>query len=419
MAGAAAFLALAGCSHSGEAARQSQGRAGHSLGGATSTSAAPTTSAPSPTETTMPPTSDTCGASIGLAAPGASPTTVPVVTSWQQRTVVAGTCPQIVDLAMGAGFSLVSSDPNDQGPWVLQRIDIGRATTESGADFSVGTLYLAAGYLWISCGRATVSDATGPLLCQVDPDTLAVVRQIQLPSPRLAVPTPPGEYPLSITSGPGDTVWIGYGQTLVLVDAGRGAVLFSVPITSGTVASLSVDPTQRYLYVALSYPTISGKPVDAAVLEFGASSGRLLAGTSAQSAVTDSVAGGVLTAVGGGVWMSFRTGMLGETILLRQSDLAMVGPPSSDLEEAQPDGVFRWIMAASTIYGNGALVVVNENGVMACADPLSGVVRAQVHLTDAEGSYVQLLAVDGTSGQVFANDGGGLEAITPPPACWG
>jgi len=387
--------------------------------GATSTSAAPTTSAPSPTETTIPQTSDTCAGSVGVAAPGASPTTVPVVPSWQQRTVVAGTCPQIVDLAIDAGFSLVSSHPTDQGPWVLQRIDIGWATTESGATFSAGALFLAAGYLWIACGRATISDAAGPLLCQVDPSTLAVVRQIPLPSPRSAVPTPPSEYPLSITSGPGGTVWIGYGQTLVLVDAGRGAVLFSVPITSGTVASLSVDPTQRYLYVALSYPTISGKTVDAAVLEFDARSGRLLTATSAQSAATDPVAGGVLTAVGGGVWMSFRTGMLGETILLRQSDLAMVGPPSSELEEAQPDGVFRWIMGASTIYGNGALVVVNQNGVMACADPRSGVIRAQTHLADAEGSDVQLLAVDGPTRQVFATDGGGLEAITPPPACWG
>ena len=332
---------------------------------------------------------------------------------------MAGTCPQIVDLALGAGFSLVSAGPTDLGPWVLQRIDIDRATTESGAAFSVGTLSLAAGYLWISCGRGIVSDATGPVLCQVDPDTLAVVRQIPLPAPRRAVPTPPSEYPLSIASGPGDTVWIGYGQTLVLVDAGRGVVLSSVPITSGTVASMSVDPTQRYLYVALSYPTISGQTVDAAVLEFDARSGRLLAGTSAQSAVTDSVAGGVLTAVGGGVWMSFRTGMLGETILLRQSDLAVVGPPSSTLVNAQPDGVFRWIMDASTIYGNGALVVVNENGVMACADPLSGVIRAQEHLPSAEGAGVQLLAVDGTSGQVFVTDGDGLEAITPPSACWG
>jgi hypothetical protein len=135
--------------------------------------------------------------------------------------------------------------------------------------------------------------------------------------------------------------------------------------------------------------------------------------------VTNSVAGGAITAVPGGVWMSFRTGMLGETIFLRQSDLAFVAPPSSALVDAQPDGVFRWPMSASTIYGNGALLVVNENGVLACADPLSGAVRVQEHLPAAQGGDVELLAVDAASGQVLVTDGNGLEAITPPPACWG
>lgn len=117
--------------------------------------------------------------------------------------------------------------------------------------------------------------------------------------------------------------------------------------------------------------------------------------------------------------MSFRTGMSGETLFLRQSDLAVVGPPSSLLEEAQPAGVFSWIMGASTIYGDGALFVVNQNGVMACVDPSRGVPRAQEHPADALGSYVQLLAVDPISGQVFATDGNGLQSITPPPSCRG
>jgi hypothetical protein len=282
----------------------------------------------------------------------------------------------------------------------------------------VGTLAVAAGYLWISCGRSVVGEITGPLLCQIDPTTLAVVREIQMPSLQApAVDAYPS--PLSVVGGPDDTVWVGYGQMVVHIASGDGAILSSVPISSGTVASLSVDPAQRYLYVALSYPTISGHAVDAAVLEFDARSGRMLAGTSSDSPVTASVSGGVLTAVPGGVWISFRTGMLGETILLGQSDLAMVGPPSSDLEAAQPDGVFRWIMGASTIYGDGALFIVNQNGVMACVDPGRGLIRAQQHLADAEGGDVQFQAVDATSGQVFATDAGGLDAITPPPACRG
>jgi len=385
-------------------------------------------STPTATTTTMQQVaSDACDeAAIGDAASPApfrpAPTTTGPGPSWDEHTLIAGTCPQVVDPAVGAGFALVSHVPTDQGPWVLQRIDIDRATTETGATFSVGSLTVAAGYLWISCGRSIAGDSTGPLLCQVDPSSLAVVRQIQLPRP-----SPPPQssapqrsvsnsYQLSVAQGPGATVWVGYDRTLVHIATGDGELLTSVPIASGTVASVSVDPALHSLYVALSYPTVAGQTVDAAVVEFDARTGQLLAATPETSEVTDSVAGGALTAVPGGVWMSFRTGMLGETLLLRQSDLAVVGPSVASLA-GQPDGVFRWIMDASTIYGDGALFVVNENGVMACADPRLGVVRAQQHLAAAQGNSFELLAVDPTSGQVLATDGNGLQSITPPSSC--
>jgi len=329
--------------------------------------------------------------------------------------VVPGTCPQVVDLAAGAGFALVSDVPTGQGPWVLQRIDIDRATTESGPSFSDATLAAAAGYLWISCGRSVAGDGVGPLLCQVDPTTLAVVRQVALPPPD--VPAWGGA--VVVVAGPEGTVWAGYGRALVHVAVADGALLSAETIASGTVASLSVDPAGRLLYVSLSYPTVSGRAVDASVLEFDARSGDALAATSADSAVTNSVSGGTLTAVPGGVWMSFRVGMSGETLFLRRSDLAVVGPSSSALDQPLPDGVFTWMMDASTIYGAGALLLVNQDGVMACIDPDTGAIRVQEHVDGAAGSPVELLAVDGASRRVFATDGSGLEAITPPPACWG
>ena len=103
-------------------------------------------------------------------------------------------------------------------------------------------------------------------------------------------------------------------------------------------------------------------------------------GPSADSPVTGSVAGGALTAVPGGVWVSFRTGMAGETILLRQSDLAMTGPSSAQLDAPFSDSVFDWMMSASMIYGRATLLLVNEDGVLACIDPQSAVVRVQEHL---------------------------------------
>jgi len=400
----AACLALAGCAHQEAAGSTSVPPPATTMPSTATTPTFPTTVPTEAAPTTVPTASDACDEG-----------TVPGTGTWSEHSVIAGTCPQVLDLAADAGFALVSPAPSDQGPWVLQRIDIDRATTESGPTFSTGTLAVAGGYLWISCGRTVAGESAGPLLCQVDPATLDVVRQVQLPPPD----EPGWGADVLVAAAAADTVWVGYGHTLVHVDAGDGTVLSSVPVTSGTVASVAVDPGQQVLYVALSYPTVSGQTVDAAVLEFDARTGRLLAATSAHSAVTDSVAGGILTAVPGGVWVSFRTGMLGETIFLRQSDLAFVAPPSSAREAAQPDGVFAWIMSASTIYGNGALLIVNENGVLACADPLSGVIRVQEHLAAAQGGDVAFLAVEAASGQVLITDGNGLQSITPPAACWG
>lgn len=419
VAGAASCLALAACTHAGQAVRQPA---------STSPRAAPVATAPvatAPAATTTSPATTTPNAGVasygcdgntsGPTFPGTPPPPISSATSWPEVTVVAGMCPQVLDVAAGAGFSLVSAAPTSEGPWVLQRIDLSRATTESGPTFPVGALTVAAGYLWISCGRSSGGDAVGPLLCQVDLRTLAVVRQIQLPPPGL----PAFGADILVAPGPDDTVWVGYGRTLVHIAVGEGAVLSSVPIVSGTVASLSVDPAGQYLYAALSYPTVAGKAVDASVLEFEARTGQALAATSADNDVTDAVAGGDLTAVPGGVWDSFRTGMAGATIFLRQSDLALAGPPSSELGAPQPDGVFTWIMDASTIYGDGALFLVNQNGIMACADARTGVIRVQEHWADAQGVELELLAVDAPSGRVLVSDGNGVQAITPPAACWG
>jgi hypothetical protein len=273
---------------------------------------------------------------------------------------------------------------------------------------------LASGFLWISCGRAS-SIAGGPLLCQVDPTTLTIVRQIQLPPSKN--PEPAG-FNFAVTDGPGDTVWVGYQQILVHVSALDGAILSSEPIASGDVDSLTVDPAQRVLYMSLTYPTVSGQAVDAAVVEFDAATGVALAETPADSPVTESVAGGALTAVPGGVWMSFRSGMAGSTVLLAQGDLAMVGPPSSALNADFSDGVFVWMMSATTVYGLGALFLANENGVLACIDPQTGTVRAQERPTLAQAPASRLLAVDAATRQVIATDGSDLEAIAPPAACW-
>ena len=124
------------------------------------------------------------------------------------------------------------------------------------------------------------------------------------------------------------TVWVGYGRTLVHIAtrARSGAVHRGDRL--GHVASLSVDPGGRFLYVALSYPTVSGKAVDAAVLEFDARQRAPRASTPATER-GHRLGGrrGAHRRAGRGRGCRSAPGCSGETILLRQSDLAVVGPP--------------------------------------------------------------------------------------------
>src|SRR5580658_3741805 len=86
VAGVTACLALAGCTHSGQAVRP---RPGSAPSAATTVTTAPVMPVPSTSTTTAPAESDTCeGGSAGFSVPGAT-TTLPPAASWSQQTIVA------------------------------------------------------------------------------------------------------------------------------------------------------------------------------------------------------------------------------------------------------------------------------------------------------------------------------------------
>jgi hypothetical protein len=159
---------------------------------------------------------------------------------------------------------------------------------------------------------------------------------------------------------------------------------------------------------------VSTRPGNA-VLQYDARSGRLLAEAN-HGLVTYSVAGSALTAVPGGVWVSFRTGLLGLTLHLRQPDLAMIAPPGPDILRAPATGLFHWAMYA-TSYGGGSLWLANQAGIMACIDPRVGKTRAIERLHQDQ-LILQLLAANPARRQIYASDSRGLVAITPPANCW-
>jgi hypothetical protein len=331
---------------------------------------------------------------------------------------------QVLDPANRTAYGLVSESRDSAGPDQLLAFSLRGGAARHGPTFGLAggysdTVTLAEGSLWVGSSTGKGDLRLGPQLCQVDPRTLHLVRQVRLPAPRSG---DSAGLPALVSAGSRGTIWVGYGGTLVHVEIRDGTILAIETVPSGTIVSLATDPARRTLYVSVSYPTIDGQMVDAAVEERAAGSGQVLATTSATSPVTESVAGGILTALPDGVATSFRTGMDGETVLLDALGLTPIIPPGSGSAgrgiDEPPADVFSWPMAASTLYGSGSLFIENEWGVLACVDPATGAVRASEQDRRDNGQILELLGLENRSHQLLASTmGDEILAITTPNAC--
>jgi hypothetical protein len=210
------------------------------------------------------------------------------------------------------------------------------------------------------------------------------------------------------------TVWIGSYRTVLRLDVATGAPLARLTLPRGLViGDISVDPAHRTLYVSAAQGALDGGISSLALLEYAARPGRLLAAASG-GLLRSSLAEAALTAVPGGVWVSFRTGMLGMTIHLRRDGLRMTAPPGPDIGLRPANGLFHWGMFAATSSGGGALWLVNQMHV-ACLDPRTGRVRASEPAAQAKNLMIfQSLTVDPVRHVIY----GGLRQFTPPRRCW-
>lgn len=333
---------------------------------------------------------------------------------WPSRTMLReGTADdisdQVVDPAAGAVFLLVSKAATSvRGPWTLCRISLATGTVRQGQAFRAGGLAMASGDLWV---YGAPGPGAQPVVSQVDPATLTRIRPVALPR----VPESFAGPPVTVTAGPGDSVWIGSCQTLLRVSAATGTTLARVRLPHGlAVDNISVDPAGTTLYASAVH-VVRGGVEGLVMLEYDARSGRQLAAASG-GLIHDSVAGAALTAVPGGVWVSFRTGMLGLTIHLRRHGLAMTAPPGPHIA-LTPAGLFHWAMGATTIYGGGALWLANGGGWVACISPRSGRARAAERMPSSRG-LISLLEAEGATHHVIAAVDQGLIQVTPPGRCW-
>jgi len=336
---------------------------------------------------------------------------------WPERTLAPVPGLLAVDPAGNDAYALVSeTTAPEQGPYRLQRTDLVDHRVQDGPLFPQSSLAFLAGDLWVfgAVDMGSVGPSTQAQAYEVDSGTLSVVRTLTLPPARSA------DASMALAAGPEGSVWIGYSQNLLRVDAATGAVQDEITVPSGLLVSdVAVDPAGQFLYVAYTHnvgsPSV-GVPGGSVVYEYDATSGQELVST-VKGPASGSIAGASLVAVPGGVWVSFRVGMSGVTLLLRQSDLAAVAGSTSD---ASIGSAFAWMMGASVAYGDGTLFLAQVTGLVACIDPQTGEVRGSETLPNSPGQdgAISVFVVDGSSGLVYGGDDNGVIAFTPPASCW-
>ena len=355
---------------------------------------------------------------VGCAGPAPAPGgAVPSRASWPESGVLREgaalrDASQVLDPAAGVLYALVSASPaSGSGPYSLLAIDLRTGRVRRGKSYPVSGLALASGYLWI---YGSSGPGGRPVLDEAGPGTLATARSV-------SVPGVPGV--AAVAAGPAGSVWAGSGRTLLRVSVSTGIVLTRAVLPSGLdLTGLAAGPGGMNLYASAARLRGSG----AVVLEYSASTGALLAQAS-RMPLTWSVGGAWLTAVPGGVWASFRTGMLGRSMLLSARTLSVIKgfPAAASAADSPVTGrgtLYSWPMGSAAAYGGGALWVATSGGLVACVNPLTGTVRGQEIVTSGPGLVIAALAADPKARKVAAvisdSDYAGVVAISPPRACW-
>jgi hypothetical protein len=356
------------------------------------------------------------GPPAAAPASGAPAVTVPSRAPWPERRILPEDArlldaSQVLDPAAGVLYALVPATLTS-GPYSLQAIDLRTGRVRRGGSYPVSGLALASGHLWVygSSGRGG-----HVVLDEADPETLATVRSVSVPGASDVA---------GVTVGPAGSVWLGAGRTLLRVSDSSGAVLGRTVLPNGLdLTDLETGPGGQNLYASAARLLLPGGAV---VLEYSAATGRLLA-HDGRAPLTWSVGGAWLTAVPGGVWVSFRTGMLGESGLLSARSLSVINgfPTVVSAADSQVTGsgtVYSWASGSPSAYGGGALWVVTAGGLVACINPVTGAVRAQETVTSrtallvfglaADPEVRELAAVISTAGYT------GVVTISAPRACW-
>jgi hypothetical protein len=341
----------------------------------------------------------TSAASNSAASNSVASTSVASKSAWRARSLarIGAATDVAVDPSANVAFETVSRAGGD-APFRLERLALGGTKkVVRGPEFPVSQVSVAAGYAWVS-GPAV--HGFHLRLFQVRISTLTVVRSWYLPGGAV-----PDFRPVPVTAGPAGTAWIGFGDRFWRLNVRTGArSQRRLPSASLTVTDVAMDPAAAHLYVSAA-PKLGG----AVVFEYSLRSSKLVA-TAKGKPLEFSVSGAELTAAPHGVWASFRTGMAGQTVLLRQQGLHLVHVTGGAT-------LFGWFMLGSTVYGGGSTWVGLNNGDMGCVGPSTGAVRSRGHLRLLAGGG-ELLGVSAARREVYALGTSSILGITAPSTCW-
>ena len=345
-------------------------------------------------------TAGAAGTAGAVGAFGAAPASASA--TWPIHLLLAeparlGIGSQVIDQATGTDFALAST--NGGATSKLRRTVLSSGRVKLGPAFPVSSIGLGGGYVWVYGAQALAGDTLRFRLYQVNPSTLAVVRSRTLASARNAAGF------MGLTPDGNGDIAVGYLRSVRIINARSGAIVGTITIRRGFFVS-DVSARGRFLYVAAN-----GSAGGSVVFEYNARTLRLLASNSRRPLLF-SVGGAVLTSAPGGVWVSFRTGMFGQTVLLRQHGLGFVPLPGSGTR----GDLFAWVMSATTEFAGASVFLAKEGGQVGCMNPGTGRIRARGSVP-ALSQTGQLIGA-ATDGRVlYGVSPRGVIAISPPAAC--
>jgi hypothetical protein len=204
-------------------------------------------------------------------------------------------------------------------------------------------------------------------------------------------------------------VWAGAKGSVVMVSTSTDKVLRTIALPEPN-GQFSVSLFGSTLY-AISI-AIGTNPIE--VYEVSLTSGKVTA--------SESIAGvgGYVTALPGGVWLSYRTGMLGTAELFSSLHLRVVsGKPSVSTSEVPVPGSSQSMGIEVTVTGSTAWLV--DISAVACVNATTGRVLADAALSKGTGYFEVIGAIGHHLYAAVAGNGWTgtrIVEVKTPAACW-